>query len=129
MPDRPSAYRAQWDALKEEGQVLAADAEALRGLPADDARVQEQEARVAALVVSQDAVAHGAWEATARDLADVLLLAEIVWGYFWGLGTFPELPADIEDRAQREVAVAYLVKGVFDTYSQVQAAAAEGGKP
>jgi hypothetical protein len=127
MPDRPSAYRGQWDALKEEAHVLATDAEALRGLPPDDPRVQEQEARVAALVVSQDAVAHGAWESTARDLADVLLLAEIAWSYQWGLGTFPELPADIEDRAQTEVAVAYLVKGVFDAYSQAQAG--EGGKP
>jgi hypothetical protein len=55
----------------------------------------------------------------------VLLLAEIAWDYAWGLaGTapFPTLPADIEGREQREVAVAYLVRGVF-TVSQ---AIAEG---
>ncbi|HEY1243486.1 MAG TPA: hypothetical protein VGF29_01515 [Hyphomicrobiaceae bacterium] len=114
MPKRPSAYRGQWDALKEEAEVLAADAEALRGLPAGHPKVEEQEARVAALCVSKDAVAHGAWETTARDTADVLLLAEIAWDLFWGLGTFPELPKDIDDRDQKEVAVAYLVRGVFD---------------
>jgi hypothetical protein len=114
MPKRPSAYRGQWDALKEEVEVLAADGETLRGLPADDPKVEAHEARVAALCVSKDAVAHGAWETTARDTADVLLLAEIAWDYFWGLGTFPQLPADIDDRDQKEVAVAYLVSAVWN---------------
>jgi hypothetical protein len=31
---------------------------------------------------------------------------------FWGVGTFPDLPADIEDQDQRQVAVAYLIRGV-----------------
>jgi hypothetical protein len=114
MPKRPSAYRGQWDALKEEVEVLAADGETLRGLPADDPKVEAHEARAAALGVSKDAVAFGAWETTAQDLADAVLLAEIAWDLWWGLGTFPQLPADIDDRDQKEVAVAYLVRGVFD---------------
>jgi hypothetical protein len=119
MPEkRPSDFRARWDALKQAEAALAAEGRALRGL-APSPKVEEQEARVAALAVQQDAVAHAAWEATARDLADVLLLAEIAWNYHWGLGTFPEVPADIEERGQREVAVAYLVRGVF-TASQAR---------
>jgi hypothetical protein len=119
---RPSDFRAQWDALQSESAALAAEGKVLRGL-APSPKVEEREARAAALAVSQDAVAHAAWETTARDLADALLLAEIAWSYHWGLGTFPELPADIEDRGQREVAVAYLVRGVFTASKAV----ADGG--
>jgi hypothetical protein len=42
---------------------------------------------------------------------------EIVWDYQWslsGIATFPTLPDDIEDRAEEEVALAYLVRGVFN---------------
>jgi hypothetical protein len=77
--------------------------------------VEEQEARLAALAVSNDAAAHAVWETKARDWADVLLLAEITWDYFWGLGgvaAFPTLPTDIQN--QNEVAVAYLVRGIAE---------------
>jgi hypothetical protein len=115
MPEkRPSDYRAHWDALQQESAALAAEGKAQRGLRPGNPKVEEQEARVAALSVSKDAVAHGAWETKARDWADVLLLAEIAWDYFWGLGTFPQLPADIDQRDQKEVAAAYLVRGVVD---------------
>ena len=116
MPEkRPSEYRAQWDALTQEAALLVAEAKALRGLPALHQRVQAQEAALAALDVSKDAVAHGVWLATAQDLGDLLLLAEISWEYAWGLaGTapFPTLPDGIDDREQEEVAVAYLIRGV-----------------
>jgi len=122
---RPSNWRDQWNLLQQESVTLAAEAKALRGLPADDPRVEAQEGALAALDVKKDAIAHAAWLTTARDLADVLLLAEIAWDYTWGLAgvaTFPTLPADIDDRAQEEVALAYLVKGVFDA-RQAQAIA------
>jgi hypothetical protein len=80
------------------------------------------------LAVEKDLLASAAWVGPVHDLADVLLLAEIVWDLFWGLGTFPDLPADIDDRDQRQVSVAYLVRGVF-TASQAQAGTAHGGKP
>jgi hypothetical protein len=85
---RPSHFCGQWETLKQEAVTLAAVGKAQGGLPVGHPKVEEQEALVAALCVSQDAVAHAAWETTARDLADVLLLAEIVWTYHWGLGTF-----------------------------------------
>jgi hypothetical protein len=128
MPKRPSELRPEWEALKHDAAALAAEGEAQRGLPADDPQVEAQEARVAALALQKDMLAAAAWLGDASDLADVLLLAEIVWDLFWGLGTFPQLPADLEDRDQREVAVAYLVRGVF-TASQAQAGAGGGGKP
>jgi hypothetical protein len=117
MPDkRPSDWRDQWDLLQRESVTLAAEANALRGLPADDPRVEAQEGALAALDVKKEAIAHAAWLTTARDAADVLLLAEIVWDLKWGLAgvaNFPTLPADIDERSQEEVAVAYLVRGVF----------------
>jgi hypothetical protein len=125
---RPSDWRAQWDLLQVESVTLAAEAKALQGLPADDPRVEAQEGALAALDVKKDAIAHAAWLTTARDQADVLLLAEIAWDYAWGLAgvaTFPALPPDIDDRLQREVAIAYLVRGVF-TASQ---ATADGDRP
>jgi hypothetical protein len=109
MPKRPSDFRDAWEALKLEAALLEAEPKARHGL-VPNSKVEEQESRVAALCVSQDAVAHGAWETKARDLNDVLLLSEICWAYFWGLGTFPQLPADIENRHQREIAVAYLLR-------------------
>jgi hypothetical protein len=127
MTKRPAELRPEWDALKQEAAALAAECKTQRGLSADDPRVEGLEARVAALSLQKDLLAAAAWLGDARDLADVLLLAELVWDLFFGLGTFPQLPADIEDRDQREVAVAYLVRGVFDA-SQAQASA-EGGRP
>ncbi len=126
MPKRPIAYRQQWDALVEEAAALAAASPA-PGLPLDHPAVERYEAQVTVTAVSQELVAHGVWESTARDMDDVLLLAELVWTFFWGGGSFPELPADIDDRGQREVAVAYLVRGVF-TASQAQAGTADGEK-
>jgi hypothetical protein len=129
MPEkRPSDWRDQWNLLQQESVTLTAEAEALQGLPADDPRVEAQEGALAALDVKKDAIAHAAWLTTARNQADVLLLAEIAWDYSWGLAgvaTFPTLPADIDDRLQREVAIAYLVRGVF-TASQ---AIADGDRP
>jgi hypothetical protein len=109
---RPSDYRAQWDALKREAVALHGTTTA--ELPPDHPKVQEQEAAVAALNASKDAIAHGVWLATPRDLADLALLAEVVFDYYWDIATLPHLPADIDDREQREVAIAYLVRGVFD---------------
>jgi hypothetical protein len=128
MAKRPSELRPEWEALNREAAALVAQGEALRGLPADDPKVEAQEARVGMLAVQKDLLASAAWVGDARDLADVLLLAEIVWDLFWGVGEFPQLPADIDDKCQRQVAVAYLVRGVF-TASQAQAAAVQGGKP
>jgi hypothetical protein len=128
MTKRPSELRPEWDALKLEAAALAAEGKAQRGLRPDDPKVEAQEAKVAAVVLQKDLLAAAAWLGDARDLADVLLLAELVWDVFWGLGTFPQLPPDIEDRDQREVAVAYLVRGVFDA-SQNRAGAGEGGTP
>jgi hypothetical protein len=127
MTKRPSQLRPEWEALKHDAAALAAEGEAQRGLPADDSKVEALEARVAALSLQKDLLAAAAWLGDVRDLADVLLLAEVVWDLWWGLGAFPQLPADIEDRDQREVAVAYLVRGVFDA-SQAQSST-DGGKP
>ena len=33
--------------------------------------------------------------------------------YFFDIATFPQFPADIDDRDEQQVAVAYLVRGVF----------------
>jgi hypothetical protein len=129
MAKRPSELRPEWEALNQDAAALAAQGEALRGLPADHPEVEAQEARVGMLVVQKDLLAAAAWVGEVRDLADVLLLAEIVWDLFWGVGKFPDLPADIEDKDQRQVAVAYLVRGVWDACSQAQAVSAEGGKP
>jgi hypothetical protein len=114
MTKRPSELRDEWNALKQEAADLAAKGEALRDLPAHASEVQAHEARIGMLAVQQELLACAAWVGEARDLADVLLLAEVAWELWWGLGTFPELPADIEDKEQRVVAVAYLVKGVWD---------------
>lgn len=128
MAKCPSELRPEWEALKQDAAALVAEGEALRGLQPDDPKVEAQEARTAALALQKDLLAAAAWLGDARGLADVLLLAEIVWDLYWGLGTFPQLPADIEDRDQREVAVAYLVRGVF-TASQAQAGTVDGRKP
>jgi hypothetical protein len=113
MPKRPSDFRDAWEALKLEATLLEAD-DTTQGLPHDHPKVLEKEARVAGLNASKDAVAHEAWLTTARDLADLALLAEIVWDQHWDIATFPDLPADIDDRDPREIADAYLVRGVFD---------------
>jgi len=119
---RPSDYRAQWDALKRE--AVAFHGQASTGLPPGHPKMQEREAAVAALNASKDAIAHGGWLATARDLADLTLLAEVVFDYFWDIATFPDLPADIEDRKQREVAIAYLVRGIAHVVGAAAAVAA-----
>jgi hypothetical protein len=125
MPDnkRPSDWRDQWDLLQRESVTLAAEGKALRGLPADDPRVEAQEGALAALHVKKEAIAH------ARDLADVLLLAEIVWDH-WGLAgvaTFPTPPPEIEDFAEKEVAVAYLVRAIADV-ARAQLGPIEAGR-
>jgi hypothetical protein len=116
MTRRPFELRPEWEALQQEAAALAAEGEAQRGLPADDPKVEAHEAKAAALVLQKDMLAAAAWLSDARDLGDVRLLAELVWDLYWGLGTFPDLPPDIEDRGQREVAVAHLVRGVFDAH-------------
>jgi hypothetical protein len=108
---RPSDLRGQWDALKHEAVVL--QAECTGGLSPGHPKVQEREAAIASLNARKDAVAHGAWMSTARDLTDLTLLAEVVFDYLWDIATFPQLPADIEDRDQQQIAVAYLVRGVL----------------
>ena len=117
MAKRPSELRAEWDALQSEAAALEAEPIAEPG-PAAEAK----EARAAMLAAKKDLLATAAWVGEARDLADVLLLAELAWDLWWGVGSFPQLPAGIDDRELREVAVAYLVRGVF-TASQ---AIAEG---
>src|SRR5262245_5253545 len=128
MAKRPSELRPEWDALQQEAAALANGSTARKGLPADHPEVQAHDARVATVTLQKDMLAAAAWLGDARDLTHVLLLAEIVWDLHWGLGTFPQLPADIEDRDLRQVAIAYLVRGVWDV-SEAQAHAAEGGKP
>ena len=113
MAKRPSELRAEWEALQQESAALAAQGKALRGLPPTDPKVAAHEAGVEMLAAKKDLLATAAWVADARDLADVLLLAEIAWDLNWGVGTFPQLPADIDDRSPDVVAVAYLVRGVF----------------
>ena len=127
MAKRPSELRPEWDSLKREAAALQADT-TTRGLSPRHPKVQEHEAAIATLNASKDAVAHRAWLTTACDLADVALLAEVVFDYFFDIATFTHLPADIEDRDQLQVAVAYLIRGIF-TASQAQAVATEGGKP
>jgi hypothetical protein len=126
MPKRPSHFRDAWEALKLEAALLEAD-ESTRNLPHDDPKVLDKEARVAGLNASKDAVAHEAWLTTARDLADLGLLAEVVFDQFWDIATFPKLPANIDDRDPREIAVAYLVRGVFD--AGIAQGHIGGGKP
>ena len=109
MPKRPSELRPEWDALQAEAAALAAEPAAEPG-----PKAEAKEARAAMLAVKKDLLATAAWVGEAHDIADVLLLAEVCWDLWWGLGTFPQLPADIDDRDQREVAVAYLVRGIVD---------------
>jgi len=113
MAKRPSDLRAEWEALQQEAAALAAESRALRDLPPDDPKVATQEAGAAMMAAKKELLATAAWVGDARDLADVLLLAEIAWDLNWGVGTFPQLPADIDDRSPDEIAVAYLVRGVF----------------
>lgn len=118
MPEkRPSDFRAEWEALKAE--AVALEAHSTGDLPPDHLKVQEHEAAIAALNASKDGVAHAAWLTTAQDLDDLALLAEIVFDQFWDIATFPQLPADIEGREDKEVAVAYLVRGVFAVHQAI----------
>jgi hypothetical protein len=108
MPKRPSELRPEWDALQAEAAALEAEPPAEPG-----PKAEEKEARAQMLATKKDVLAAAAWVGEVRDLADVLLLAEVCWDLWWGVGTFPQLPPGIDDRDQREVAVAYLVRGVF----------------
>jgi hypothetical protein len=119
MAKRPSELRSEWEALKQESVAQAAEAKALRGLPSTDPKVMAEEAAAAMLGVKKELLATAAWVADARDLADVLLLAEIAWSLNGGVGTFPQLPADIDDCGPDELSIAYLLKGIFDA-SQAQ---------
>jgi hypothetical protein len=120
-------YRAQWDALKQE--AVALQGQTTKGLPPGHPKVQEQEAAIAALDASKDAIAHGVWMTVPRDLADLALLAEVVFDYFWDIATYPDLPADIEDREQREVATAYLIRGIAHVAGTEAAVAAAAPLP
>ena len=108
---RPSDFRGEWEALKLKAAAL--EAHSTRDLPPEHPKVQEHETTIAVMNASKDAVAHGAWLATARDLDDLVLLAEIVFDQFWDIARFPQFPTDIEGRDEQEVAVVYLVRGVF----------------
>ena len=108
---RPSDFRDEWEALKSKAAAL--QAHSTGDLPPGHPEVEAQEAAVAALNAEKDGVAHRAWLTTARDLDDLALLAEVAFDYFWDIATFPQYPADIDDREDKEVAVAYLVRGVF----------------
>jgi hypothetical protein len=117
MVDRKiSDLRDRWDALRREHGDLEADDNRTKGLPHDDPRVLDEEARVAALTVQKDAVADAAWGLPARDMADLLLLAEIAYDLFWGdIRLFPEVVPEIEPTDDRSaIAVAYLVRGIAD---------------
>ena len=120
--NRPSDYRDEWEALKRKAVALQADT-STEDLPPSDPKVEAHEAAVAALNAEKDAVAHGAWLTTARDLDDLELLAEVAFDYFFDIATFPQYPADIDDRDDQQVAVAYLVRGVF----AVRQSIADGG--
>jgi hypothetical protein len=100
MPKRPSELRPEWDALQAEAAALA------------DPNAQGRETRTAALALQKDLLAAAAWVGEVRDLADVLLLAELAWD-IWDLGTFPHIAEGIEERGEGHVALAYLCRGVF----------------
>jgi hypothetical protein len=111
MPDKISDLRDRWEALLREDATL----DSVDGLPADDPRVFDQEARVAALTMRRDAVADDAWALPARDMADLLLLAEIVYELSWDISLFPEVVPEIETSDDRQaIAVAYLCRGIAD---------------
>ena len=48
--------------------------------------------RVAMLAAKKDLLATAAWVGEARDLADVLLLAEVAWDLWWGVGVLSPAP-------------------------------------
>jgi len=107
--------RERWDALRREREDREADDNSTKGLPHDDPRVRDQEARVTAWIVCAEAVAHAAWALPARDLADLMLLAEITYELFWDISLFPEVVPEIEATDDRqEIAVAYLCRGIAD---------------
>src|SRR5262245_52279771 len=70
--------RDRWDALRRECAELEAN-KSTRGLPHDDPKVLAHEAEVAASIVRRGALADDAWALPARDMADLLLLAEIAY--------------------------------------------------
>lgn len=112
LEQKPSDFREQWEALKAEAVALEADT-STKDLPPTDPKVEAKEAEVAALNAQKDDVAHRAWLTTARDLDDLALLAEVAFDYFFDIAAFPQYPADIDSRDDQQVAVAYLVRGVF----------------
>jgi hypothetical protein len=97
---KPSSYRERWEAIEAQFDTMTEKGEA-------------QEQRVAILCDQFDEVTREVWKLTARDLDDILFLAESAYHYL-GIaeGVFPMLPADMEQRSVDEVAVASLLRGV-----------------
>ena len=94
---KPTDFRARWDDLRRECEALEND-NSTKGLGPDDPRVLDQEAQIAANNTLRWEAAEAAWATRARDLADLLLLAEIAYDQFFDLRAFPSLPA--EDQRQ-----------------------------
>ena len=121
MPEnKPTDFRAQWDELRRAWEALEND-RSTASLRPGDPRVIDHEAQLAASNTLKWEAAEAAWATRARDLADLLLLAEIAYDRFFDLRSFPSLPAGVEDGDNPdESAVAYLVRGIADV-AQAQA--------
>ena len=109
---KPTDFRARWDDLRRECEALEND-NSRTGLPHDDPRVIEHEAQIAANNTLRWEAAEAAWATPARDLPDLLLLAEIAYDQFFDLRAFPALPAEDGDNHQK-IAVACLIRGIAD---------------
>ena len=99
MPEKkPSDLREQWDALRRAWEApWQNEANSTSGLQADDPRFLDYEARLAASDTLKLEAAETVWETRARDLADLLLLAEIAYDHVLRpRRSFPSLPAEGE---------------------------------
>jgi hypothetical protein len=115
MPEHKiSDLRERWDALRREHEDLEAD-DSTEGLLHYDPRVLAKEAAVAVFNAHREALADAAWALPARDLPDLLLLAEIVYDLHWDVRVFPEVLPEIEATDDRQLmAVAYLCRRIAD---------------